>query len=629
MSDLPENMNRIEDIKRSLYNREEGNATRRKEGVLHQITRNVPNSWKGTEEDVNMKKPSSFGKKFFMIAVLFFVVAVAFSLFMFFRGAGTVSNDNIDITVLGNAFTQGGEELPLQIEIINRNNANLELANLIVEYPRGASTDANDTVRLPRESIGTIAKGERVIRNEKVVLYGDQNSVRTIVVRLEYHPQGSNAIFTKESQFPVTISQAPISLTMDGPTQTSSNQEVTFTINTYLNTTLPQEGTVLRLDYPSGFTFTGAIPNPTISNNTWSLTGLTQTTPLSIVVKGIMIGQDGDEQAFHVYAGTKKANDQSAVDVVYNSLLHVVDIKKPFLEAHIAINGDDSDHYASEGGRALRADVVWSNNLPTRITNTEIAVNFSGSAYDKESVQVSDGFFDSVNNKIVWNKNTNSELGSVEPGGKGHLSFSFVPLPVLGGSSSIKDPQVVMDISIKGSEASSGDGIAGVNNFERKTVKVYSNLQLAASAEYASGPMPPVAEQQTIYKVVWTLSNPANAISNGQAKAILPPYVKFIGMASNSAENVVYNDVSHEITWNIGTIRAGTGFGSIEREISFNIGLTPSVSQVGRVPQLVKDVYVTGTDSFASIPVTFSRGPLNTRLENDPSYKPGFERVVK
>lgn len=626
MSELPDSFNKIEDVKRRLYDKGDNLSNRRREGVLHEVTHKVANSWNTASNALGHKKVSSFGKRFFLASIVFCILAVLFASFMFMRGAGTVSSDNIEIKVLGNSFTEGGVELPIQVEIVNKNNAKLELAELTIEYPRGASSDPADLVRLPREKIGTINAGERIVRAEKVTLFGDQNSIKNITIRLEYHPEGSNAIFSKDASFPVTISKAPLDVVLDGPTEVTSNQSVTLKITTSLNTALPEGITNLKVEYPTGFRFDSALPKPTVGNSVWSLNGITTTNPVTIIVRGAIVGQDGDEQAFHVYTGTPRSENQSSIDVVYNSLLHTIGIRKPVLEAHIAISGDDSDYYSARDREQVRADVVWSNNLPNRIVDAEITVHFSGNAYDKDSVSVSDGFYDSLNNQIVWNRNTNSELSSIEPGGKGHMSFTFNPK---ASSSGLREPQVVIEVSMRGSEAGSGGSIIGADNVEKKIIKIISDFQLAASSSYSSGPVPPQAEMETAYTIEWTLSNSLNTISGAQARAILPLYVKWVGLNSKSNENVIYDDITREVVWNIGNVKPSSSGSASSRFISFNVILKPSISQVGSVPQLVKDIVLTGQDIFAGSMVKSNSGSLTTRVTNDATFTPGDERVVR
>lgn len=623
-----EKLSRIEDVKRRLYDRSSNILSRDRQGVLHPIHHEANTEWSKSEN--NMPKPTSttFFKKFFIAALVFFIFAIAFASYMFFRGASSVSNDNIDVTVLGNTFTEGGSELPLQVEIVNRNKADLELANLVIEYPRGANDDPTDVVRLARDPIGTIPAGGRVERLFKVVLYGDQGSVRNVKIKLEYHPAGSNAIFTKESLYPVTINSSPISLIVDSPTEVSANQPFTFYIGVNLNTTLPADETVLELSYPQGFIFESATPAPNNGNTIWSLKDLTKTTPLKLAITGSMAGLDGDEQAFHMYVGTKRAG-KSGVDVVYNSFLQTVNIVKPFLDAKIVVNNSDVDIPAIPSGQKTRAEVLWSNNLSTSISDVQIAVKISGNALNRSEISSSSGFYDSTTNQIVWNKNTNSDLVSVGPGEKGRLDFAFTPLSMLDSEQKIDSPEITMEVSIRGRQADSGSGFVDVNNFSKKIVKIMSDLQLAANMNYVSGSMPPKAETETRYRVNWTLSNSTNSISGAEARALLPLYVKYVGRVAGNTENITYNDVTREVIWKIGSVSPNTGSSGSSREADFVVSFTPSLSQVGTIPDIIKSVVLVGQDNFALTTVRSSRGPLNTNLKNDPAFKSGDERVIK
>jgi len=634
---MPDDKHKIEDIKSRLYDREDTVTNRHREGVLHPIEHAVDRAWKTEAKpqidnftlDNTMRKPrTSFFKKFFIGAIVFFMCALGFAGYMFYTGGVSVSSDNIDIVVLGNAFTKGGDELPLQIEIVNRNRAKLELSNLVISYPRGASDNANDIVRLPRDPIGTIEAGQSIVRNTKVTLYGDEKSIRNVKISLEYHPEGSNAIFTKDIIYPITISTAPLSLTVDSPDQVTADQLISFKVTANLNTSLPEGNTMLQVTYPSGFVFDSATPLPAVGNSVWSLASLSATEPVTVEIKGRMIGQDGDQQVFHVYAGTTTPTNQSNVSVVYNSLIKTMTIAKPFLEAKILVNNQDLSSYTASSGETIDGEIQWINNLSTRITDGQIILNISGNAFDKNTVNPLEGFFDSANNQIIWDKNTVSEFASIEPGASGTVSFNLKPISLVGPAVVIKDPQIVFDVSIRGRQPSVGSTYSDVNNFAKKVVKILSDFQIASSAVYSAGPIPPKAESETKYTVTWTLSNSANGISGAQARSILPIYVKWAGSLPGSGEVVTYNDVTREVIWNIGTVRPNTGFSS-NREASFALILKPSLSQVGSVPQLMKDVFLSGTDTFTGTQIKSKRGPITTLLTNDPNFRNGNERVVQ
>jgi hypothetical protein len=353
----------------------------------------------------------------------------------------------------------------------------------------------------------------------------------------------------------------------------------------------------------------------------WSLSDLSLTNPVKIIVTGRIIGQDQDQQVFHVYAGTTKKTDKSTIDVVYNSLIQTVTIIKPFLEANILVND------TSSLGEKVNVRITWANNLSDRITDGEIIANLGGNVLDKMSVDPGEGFFDSQNSRIIWDKNSNSDLSSIEPGEKGELNFSIKSLSSLSGDSSIKDPQMTIDVSIKGRRPSLGSTYTEINNFSKKIVKMLSDFQIASSASYKDGSLPPKAETLTHYNVTWSIRNGSNALSGAVARSVLPIYVKWVSNSS-PRENITYNEVTREVIWNIGSVSANTG-GANSREGSFVIALNPSTSQVGSVPQLMKEVYLSGTDAFTGTLVKDTYMAINTLLSGDPVFQSGQERVIQ
>ena len=287
---IEDSKNKIEDMKRTLYDPSDKIMGHQREGVLHPVNHNVSKDWNNewsAKSDMNnkfKKPPMSIFKKFFIGALIFFVGAIGFAFYKFSNNTASVLSDKIDIEVIGNSFTKGGDDLPLQIEITNNNNANLELANLIIEYPKGADDNTVDVVRLPRDNIGTIKPGQSVIRNIKGKLLGEEKSIRNIKVSLEYHPQSSNAIFTRDKYYPVTISLAPLSLNIQAPETAISNQQISFNVTASLNTSLSAgDNPILQLTYPNNFIFDGAVPAPNLGNSTWNLSAITNTNPINII----------------------------------------------------------------------------------------------------------------------------------------------------------------------------------------------------------------------------------------------------------------------------------------------------------------------------------------------------------
>jgi hypothetical protein len=636
-----EKLNRIEEMKTKLFSKNYQVKIEHHDSFIYKNKDKVSDSW-GVVDNINSNNKNFFMKtsmfkKFFIFSIAFFVLAIGYASYMFFAGGNTVSNDNIEISVLGNTFTAGGEELPLQIEIINKNSSLLELADLVVEYPNGSSGDlSGDTERL-RESLGTIPSGAVKKENMKIILFGEQGSVRQVRIALEYRVEGSNAIFVKEKFFDVTISSAPINLTMEAPTEMSLNQEITLNVKATLNATKSASKILVKLDYPVGFQFISAKPAPSINNNIWSLGDLSPGSERDISIVGKMMDVlDGEEKTFHVYSGVQSENDTTNIGIVFNSLGHTILIKKPFIEAKLFVNGVYQREYATNSKTPIQGEIRWINNLDTKINDLQVVAKISGSALNRKTILPKEGFYDSARDMIIWDKNSRSNFSEVNPGDSGSLSFSVTPLSLfsdLGGM--ISDPNINIEVSINGKQALEGNSMTELKNSETKIVRIISDVGLASKALYYfgpftnTGPVPPRVENETTYTISWSLSNTSNSISKAEVRSTIPQWMRFVGLISPESEDLVYNPSTKEIIWSVGTIGKGTGITEGGREVFFQVALNPSLSQVGTAPIILNDTILTGHDDFANVDVRVNKASLNTRLPNDTAFPSSGDRVVE
>ncbi len=576
----------------------------------------------------------TFFKKFFMFSVLFAIIAIAISAFTFFTGGNTVSNDNITLTIGGNSFTAGGEELPLAVSIENKNPTALELADLFVAYDKaGDSTGGAQNVN-NLNSIGTIGAGQTEKKNIYVTLYGGEGTTQSIDFTLQYRIHGSNAIFVKKASFPVTISSAPIALSVDVPKNVTPNQNLSFTVHVQSNAKDTISSILLHVDYPNGFKFAYATPTPKAFNNVWDLGELAPGEKHDIVVTGIVYGQDGDDRAFHVSVGSASAADNTVIGLTYNSLAQIVSLVKPFISAELSINGSSADTVAVPSSSKVDVQVAWSNNLPTLVTDAQVVVSLSGNAFDPTKVTSNKGFYDSTKNTITWDKTSALELAAIQPADHGTLDFSFVVPPLISGAGIVTTPVVNMSVSISGKQPDAGGAVSQVTDFESKKAVVSSDLGFSVDAFNKSGiftntgPVPPKANQPTTYTIVWTITNSANTLSDVRAVATLPTYVDWMDSFYPTNDGVSYDDTTRTVTWNMGQVTSGTGFSGNPRTISFQVKLNPSTSQVGSVPKLVLDTNVTARDTFTTQTLTTTKPPVSTLLQNDVGFPPGGEKVT-
>ncbi len=635
-------LNKLEELKTKLFNKNYQIKIEHRDNFPHFQRKEVMDSWE-KEDDTSSSfrekffMKTSLFKKFFIFSIIFFVLAIGYASYIFFAKSNTVSNNNIDISVLSNAFTAGGEEYPLLLQITNRNNSPLELVDLVIEYPKSSQNTSSEDNEHIRISLGTIPAGGIKNENVKFTLFGEQGSTRQIKISLEYRVEGSNAIFVKDKLYDISISSTPINLSIDAPNEASSNQDFTLGVKAILNATKPASGILLKVDYPIGFEFASANPAPSLGNNIWYLGDMAPGAERNISILGKMLDVfDGEQKVFRVWSGSQSSADKSLIDVVFNSLEHPVLIKKSSVEARLLVNGVYQREYAIDTKTPIQGQIQWTNNLETKIDNLKIQAKISGNAVNRNTISAGQGFYDSSQNTITWDKNSQSKFVEVNPGDTGSVSFSLSPSSLFSSSGGIiSSPIINIDVSVTGEQAQNGGATTELSSSESKIIRIISDVGLSTKALYYSGPfansgpIPPKVEQKTTYTITWSLSNTSNSISKAQVSSTLPPWIRFVGTFSPNTEDLTYDDTTKAIVWNIGTIQRGTGITESGKEVSFQVELNPSLSQIGTAPVLINDTVLTGHDDFANVDVRVNKTSLDTRLLNDSNLPANGGRVVQ
>ncbi len=496
---------RIEDIKTNLYMAKPDTVMPMPDhGILHGETYNVEHDWK---QNNNMKKIKNIMahrtlfRTFFVFSLLVFIGAVIFLYVSVKQKTNIISNDRIDLTILGNSFAQGGEQFSLEVATTNRNRTELQLADIIVTYPKDAS-DKGEQLRAKKD-IGTIAPGETKRTVIPLVLYGESGSIKPISIMLEYHIAGSNALFTKQVQKEVTLSGSSIGIGVDGSTTVVANQPYTFIISINPTTEDLLKNMAVSVVFPPGFTFQKSEPAAFSGNNLWSLGDLVKGTRKEISITGTLSGISGDEKVFHIYIGEQDKGGVHGLGAVYAQSVQTVLIDKAFLDARINYNNMNTDVYPIGSGSGVPVVINYKNNTDTIVHDATITATISGSALDKKSVQSVFGSYDEKKATITWNADKTKELLDIPPGGEGSVDFDFSALPSGAGAGG----DIVVTVSITGTPIDSVNNATSLSALDRKTFRLGAQVDLEAVGYYTSGPLknvgpnPPVVSNNTTYTV--------------------------------------------------------------------------------------------------------------------------------
>jgi|CXWL01.1.fsa_nt_gi hypothetical protein len=598
--------------------------------TLHADVPTPSSPWQPEPKKELPKPHLSWAVRFLIGAALFFVIAGGVTAYLVFGGSRSVSSARIEITTAGPLTIASGDTVPLLITIRNNNPTPITKTSIVVTLPADTREvgDTSKQLQTYTDTLGDIPSGGEVTRTVTAVVFGAQNQVLTIPIRIEYRTEGSNALFTKEAQYSVTVTTSPIRIEVSSISETTSGQTFTQVLTVRSNSTTPLERVGVSATYPYGFIPSETRPQPT-SGTFWNLGTLAPGEQKMITIKGSLSGQQSDERAFIYSAGTVRDDGTSGLGLTYTTTATSISIRKPFLSTALSLNRDTSDMLVVPVDVPVDALLSWQNSLPVPISDAQITIAFDGAGLDKTSIHSQSGFYRSSDTTLLFSKDTNPALSYLGAGDTGTGSFSFSPKDA-SALSSERNPTITLTISIAGKRLGEGNVPETITSSVTRTLQVATDLVLSSRIVHASGPftntgpLPPIPDKETTYTVLLEATNTINPIRGGRVIMTLPSYVRFTGKISPTTSALIYDETTRTVTWQVGDIAA-----SEVEKTAFQVALLPSASQSGTSPTVVSGQTFEGIDEFTKKQVTTRASALSTQLKTDPSYNGSFGTVGK
>ena len=639
----PDEKSSIEDLKRSLYSRTTPEVRTRRKLRFHDDNSTVQKSWETVAEENpqtyfnnSYKNPykdhsMSFLKKILIGSIIFCVIAVGVGAYFFFNGANLISANNINITINGPVSIPGGAPVSFDIALTNNNSVDLQSVDMAVNFPDGTTDPSDPTQVLKKytQFIGNLNTSNTVHQTVQAIMFGEENMQKEVQVSLTYSVKGSSAIFTKVKTYDVLINSSPIIVTASSFKEITSGQEFDMKVRVKSNSSQTLKNVLLTASYPFGFVFMSSNLKPYSSDNTvWKIGDIPAGGESDITIHGKLQGEDSDLKSFRFSVGAQDSTNPKNIGTEYMSLQQDITIQKPFVSLGISIDSNTTNtDFVGQFDHTHQVSISWFNNLTVPVTNAVITAHLSGNAYDKNSIAPNGGYFRSATDDIIWNQQTNPELASLAAGGSGNISFSVIPKDLGNGTNQLVNPTIHITANVSGNrtqEAQVPESLTAINS---RNIIVSSDISLSGRVVRSfgpftnTGPIPPKAETETTYTVVWTVDNTSNSVGNAKVTATLPAYVKWLGNVSPSSENISFDSNSGTVSWNIGSLSNYSSGSSRRREVDFQISFLPGVDLVNQTPVLVNQAVLTAQDSFTGAQLQSTQNVLLTSFSTDPAFK--------
>lgn len=567
-----------------------------------------------TEELVvhaEIKPPRRYRSVIVLVSIIFFVIVAGLSSLYLFFGGNQISGRNIAVNISGPFAVGGGEVMPLQVTVTNQNKVPIESAVLIVQYPPGTKSTDDPPRDLFEERlpINNVAAGEAINIPIRAVVFGEENQEQSIRATVEYRLIDSNGTFFKEAEPLVfKINSSPLVISIDTVERVSSGQEVTMKVTLQSNASTPLRDILLSANYPVNFDYSSANPAPSFRQSEWLIPEIRPEGTATIELTGLVIGQQSEEFQLQFTAGTPRQDNQFIMGSVLATAAADFFIERPFINVELRIGGTVNDVVTLQAGRDTAVAVTVQNTLTETLYDMNVEVSISGNVLARQDVTVNRGFYDSINDVIRWDVSGDNTLSQVSPGETKRFIFTLRPsdqalTPTFSVTASTYARRV--------SEANATEQLVGTAESE---VRFTSAVNLDRVVTHIDGPHPPVADRESRYQVTLEARAGGNDVTGTVVTTALPQYVSWLDVVTGDG-SIVYNPVSKEITWNIGSIEAES------RAITtFDVVLLPSQNQIDRTPALIGTQRFRATDRFTGDVVRTEAVPLSAELPLSAGY---------
>lgn len=619
----------LEKMRRTLYAPKPVDGLSR--DTLRVAARKEPEHWTPEPVKAAPKGPKISGTALFLGGSLaFFVIAAGITGVMLFLGGRSVSPDKVSITIEdGLTAVSSGEPASIHVLIRNENPVAITGAVLRAEFPDGTGEPEDPSKELPyyEEELGDIPAGASVRRTVAASFFGTEDQTLTIPISIEYGTGSSNATFVAKEEYAIVISSSPLLLSITTLSEVTPGQPLTLVLAVRSNSTIALDNVAVRAEgrpYPFGFVPTKT--EPAQDGALFYLGTLAPGEEREIRITGTLAGQEGEERVFRFTAGTLKSEGSRDFSVAYTEKEATVALAKPFFSVGLSLNREEGETLIVSAGEPIVGFLSWENAFSSTIEDGRITVAIAGEAFDASGVDTANGFYQSSNRTVRFDRDTAAGLARLSPGDTGNGSFTFRTKSA-AALAALRTPSVTLDVSVSGRRVGAGAVAETVTSTVRKTVKVRTDLGLSmrtlrtVGSIENSGAWPPVAEQETTYTIELEASNSVNSVAGTVVRATLPSYVRFTGAVS-PAGTVKYSESTREVSWTIGDFAAGT-----TAKAAFQIAFLPSVSQKGTSPALVSDAVIRGRDRFVQEDVQGSARAVDIQAPADPAYQSSYGTV--
>lgn len=611
--------------------------TLRRDNEVEQSLRTIYAEEEGKMPDMTrLEKIKSHGWLVAAIGIPLFVILLcgaAWAGFWFFKSFDAFNGKNLVLAVEGPSEISLGEETTFFINYYNPLKEPFDAVEVRANFP----ADFVATQTLPQTAdknliwkIGGLAGEEKGTITVKGRFTGALGTVSAIQTVATYRPNNQaddlEALATKQITYSDSILEGSIVV----PEKAIPGNRFDLVYKLKNKGVDPLSSLEARLTLPEGFT---------IQNSTGSGAVLDGRV-YKIIIPSLLAGSSTEIIASGVFAsgfgGQAKVTAQAGNLSADGTFMPAQTVEGNFpvlagdLNIKLVVNGSDDAERTIGYGDVMQCSIGYENTADESLKNVTFRLELQGlnSTTGTKIVKLID--WDKLKNAasstvkgdaLVWENSKVPDLKEIAPKADGAIEIG---VPLLASASATGTAMVRATVYADIEQI--GDSkIKRTIQIAPMIFRLKSDAKLSAEARYyseegaplGSGPLPPKVGQATRYRVFWNVNKNIHALKDLEVSAVLPRNVKCINLVTSTAGELVYDQNTRRVAWQLNRLPEDVGSVAMQ----FEIELTPVASDDGKYVELVGESRFQAIDENINQTILQTAKALNTDLQNDENAK--------
>lgn len=627
---MPKNGSKVKDFVIESADDEEGNSV---QPVLNQEAQaafaKIYSRQKTDDLPHTLLKARRHHAWLIIISTLSLLLAVAVAVLLFFNSdRRKFGEEAVSLTLTGPSQAPSGQIIEYVIAYHNDQGVDLNNVEINLRYPPGFTFEGSlpqaenkDGTRLV---IGRIRARESGNLSVRGLLVGEVGENKQLTAIITYEPANIKAQYSRTLNFVTQVVASVLNLELSSPAQVPIGEELVLKMSYRNSSAQPLSRLVVRLLAPAGFELTMPSLEPLAGAvNTWLLPNLDPLGQGEMEFKGRFTDLvNAGQQEMRVAVGI--LNDNNEV-IIQEEKVHQLNVVKTHLTLSLTAN-DLSLKSALDLGQVVSYEVTLANEGELPFTDITLVAHLDTVYLDWSTLK--DDLGGSVNRSqgtITWTKDSLPFLAALQPGSRTTVGWQISVQPSLpttvSGQHSFK---AVVEAT---ATQTIGEHIQMVTSQSNEVVsRLNSRFVVEAEGRYytddliklGSGPLPPQVGQTTTYVIFWRLSNTINEVEDVVVTTTLPPEVNFTGQSTVSAGNALtFNPNTREVKWTLNRLPAGAGYSFAKPEATFEVAITPQLSDANKILVLTRTTTATARDIFSGANLITTAKFITTEIDND------------